>query len=538
VPPVVRTRVGRVPGVERLGQPVGDPGSRGPAGAVLVEQQSRGDDAAGRGEDRRRPGVRASLVDGQHLAAHTVELLGHLVSGAEPVPGVGVGGPQRQPVQRLVPLQQRVVVGHLGRDPAARGLDTQRQHRQRAADRVEIRGRGELAADDLRGVVADGAVDDRVGVVDPGHGTHVDQREVALALHDVVGLEVAVDVPRGVQVAERGQHLDHVGERVGDGQRAVAGAGVAHLRERGPADVGHHDVVGGGTVVVDVPDEVVDRDDVGVAELGQELPLGPGGGQRGGVVRVEDALEHHPAVVDVAVDGEVDPAEAAVGQRAAHLVLAGDQRPLGQGRGERVRRAVLRAEAAQQAGAALPAAADRVGRAAVPAVAVALRDLGVAQERAGRVDPRHRRDVVGAAAAAHRRGAGRAGGQRPAPPAAGTGRDGRRPGPCREGGGLGVPGGGPPVGGGAVPRVRDGCGRRAVPRAGGSGGALRSGPRQWCGRRRSVRWRRVPADVAEAVGLDHPGAAVPRAGFVVGRPRRHGHAGLPPRRGHPFTRSW
>ena len=37
---------------------------------------------------------------------------------------------------------------------------------------------------------------------------------------------------------------------------------------------------------------------------------------------VDQALEHHPAVVDVAVDGQVDPAEAAVGDAAAHLVLA------------------------------------------------------------------------------------------------------------------------------------------------------------------------------------------------------------------------
>ena len=201
----------------------------------------------------------------------------------------------------------------------------------------------------------------------------------------------------------------------------------------------------------------MDRDDVGVAELGEELALGPCRGQRGRVVRVEDALEDHPAVVDVAVDGEVDPAEATVRERAAHLVLAGDQRSLRQRRGERVRRAVLRAEAAQQAGPPLPAAADGVRRAAVAAVAVALGDLGVAQQGAGRVDPRHRRDVVGAAAA-QRGGSARAGGQRSAPSPAtapGAGRvhgrqDGRRSvlRTCRQDGGRGVPHGhGPGVGG-------------------------------------------------------------------------------------------
>ena len=38
--------------------------------------------------------------------------------------------------------------------------------------------------------------------------------------------------------------------------------------------------------------------------------------------RVEQALEHHPAVGDVAVPGQVDPAHAAVGQAADDLVLA------------------------------------------------------------------------------------------------------------------------------------------------------------------------------------------------------------------------
>ena len=355
----------------------------GRSGPAATDQQARGERAPRRGEDRRLSGPRALLVDGQHLAPHAVELLGHLVRRPEPVPRIRVRGPEQEPVQRLVAEQQRVVAGELGRDPVLRGLDAQRQHRQGAADRVQVRGGRQLGADDLRGVVADGAVDDGVRVVDPGHGTHVDQREVPLALHDVVRLEVAVDVPLGVQVAERRQHLDHVGEGVGDGQRAVAGPGVAHLGERRAADVGHHDVVGGHSVGIDVPDEVVDRDDVRVVELGEELPLGAGGGERGRVVRVEDALEHHPAVVDVAVDREVDPAEPAVRQGAPHLVLAGDQRSFRQRRGERVRRAVLGAVAAHQARTSLAAAPDGVGLAAVAAVAVALGHLGVAQQRAG-----------------------------------------------------------------------------------------------------------------------------------------------------------
>ena len=153
--PVVRARVARVHGVERFGQPAGDLGGRGPARAGVVEQQARGERAAGRGEDPGRSGARALLVDGPHLPAHAVELLGHLVGGAEPVQRIRVRGAQQQPVQRLVPQQQRMVVGQLGRDPASRGLDAQCQHRERATDGVEVGCGRELRPDDLRGVVAD-----------------------------------------------------------------------------------------------------------------------------------------------------------------------------------------------------------------------------------------------------------------------------------------------------------------------------------------------------------------------------------------------
>ena len=92
------------------------------------------------------------------------------------------------------------------------------------------------------------------------------------------------------------------------------------LLERLAADVLHDDVAG-----ALVGHEVVDLDDQRVLDLGEELLLGDGRGERVGVAGVEQALEHHPAVGDVAVPGEVDPAEAAVRDRADHLVLAADQ---------------------------------------------------------------------------------------------------------------------------------------------------------------------------------------------------------------------
>ena len=143
------------------------------------------------------------------------------------------------------------------------------------------------------------------------------------------------------------------------GQRVVGAAVGAHpllehLLERGAADVLHDDVAG--TLV---GHEVVDLDDQRVLDLGEELLLGDGRGQRVGVAGVEQALEHDPAVGDVAVAGQVDPAEAAVGEGADDLVLPADEvAGLQLGReGELL--AALGAEALGAPGPAVAAAADR-----------------------------------------------------------------------------------------------------------------------------------------------------------------------------------
>ena len=86
----------------------------------------------------------------------------------------------------------------------------------------------------------------------------------------------------------------------------------------------------------------MDLDDVRVLDLGEEPPLGERGGHRVVVAGVEQALEHDPAVGDVAVLGEVDPAHAAVGEAADDLVLAGDDVAGGELRREREVRAAAR----------------------------------------------------------------------------------------------------------------------------------------------------------------------------------------------------
>ena len=173
-------------------------------------------------------------------------------------------------------------------------------------------------------LVPDRAVDRGVEVVGAAHAAEVDQLDAVADLDEVVRLEVAVDQPEVVEVLERRQHLDDERDRLVDRQRVVPAARRSHpvleqLLERGAADVLHDDVA-----VALVRHEVVDLDDERVLDLGEELPLGDGRGEGVGVAGVEQALEHHPAVGHVAVAGDVDPAQAAVGDGPGDHVLAAD----------------------------------------------------------------------------------------------------------------------------------------------------------------------------------------------------------------------
>ena len=272
-----------------------------------------------RGRGERGAGVAAR----DDLAQHAEQLGAQLVGGGEPVGRVGRAALGDQPVERVVLREQRrrlrrrqrVQVGALV------AAELHAQHHQRAPDRVDVGGDARPDLGHLRRLVADGAVDRGLLVVDPADAAEVDQLHRVADLDHVVGLEVAVDEAEVVEVLERRQQLEDVGERLVDRQRVVGAVVVAHplledLLERPAADVLHDDVAG-----ALVGHEVVDLDDQRVLDLRQELLLGDRRGQRVGVAGVEQALEHHPAVGDVAVAGEVDPAEAAVGDRAGDFVL-------------------------------------------------------------------------------------------------------------------------------------------------------------------------------------------------------------------------
>src|SRR5207253_9361265 len=96
-------------------------------------------------------------------------------------------------------------------------------------------------------------------------------------------------------------------------------------------------------------------------------------GHRVGVPGIQQSLEHHPAVADVAVLGQVDPAQAAVGEAAEHLVLPRDELAGLQFRPEGERGAAVAAESLGQSRPAVPAAPDWL--LAVAAVAPVLRYL-------------------------------------------------------------------------------------------------------------------------------------------------------------------
>src|SRR5699024_6734448 len=104
--------------------------------------------------------------------------------------------------------------------------------------------------------------------------------------------------------------------------------------------------------------EIDDLDDVGVLDLRQERPFRRRCFVCLGVTGVEQALEHDPAIVDIAITRQVDPSETTVGQTAQHLVLATDQVTLGELGAEGELGPTPATKALRAAGAAVSATAD------------------------------------------------------------------------------------------------------------------------------------------------------------------------------------
>ena len=143
-----------------------------------------------------------------------------------------------------------------------------------------------------------------------------------------------------MQIAQRRKDFQHVRDRFGDGQLVALAT-----FERLPTDVLHDDVTDGFAVLVGVLDEVEDLHDRGVHHLGEEPPLGHRDRLGLGVTGMHQTLEHHRAIVDVAVERQIHPAQPAVRDAALDFVLAGDDVTRIQLRQERIRASAVRAPA-------------------------------------------------------------------------------------------------------------------------------------------------------------------------------------------------
>ena len=74
-------------------------------------------------------------------------------------------------------------------------------------------------------------------------------------------------------------------------------------------------------------DEVEDLNDGGMHHLGKELPFGHRDGLRLSIPGMHQAFEYHRSFVDVVIDSQIYPAQAAVSHAALDLVLVGDEVP-------------------------------------------------------------------------------------------------------------------------------------------------------------------------------------------------------------------
>ena len=128
-----------------------------------------------------------------------------------------------------------------------------------------------------------------------------------------------------MQIAERRQDLDDVSQRPVWRQWIVHAVvfSLAFLQQIGNGaarNVFQDDVAG-----ALVRDEVVDLDDHWVFYLGEEFTLGLRGCGGVGVGFVQQPLQHHPAVGDVLIPSQVDPAHASVCEAADRFVLTRHQ---------------------------------------------------------------------------------------------------------------------------------------------------------------------------------------------------------------------
>src|SRR5699024_6683913 len=260
----------------------------------------------------------------QHLAQNADLVVRERDRGAEALIRVPVGGPQQQPVEGHIPLEQRFLLrgGKLGVIGALVDGQVHDQRRQLPPHRVDVTSHGRPGAGDLARLEALGAEDVPVRP-DAADRAEVDELDLVFGDDDVVGLEVVVDHPAGVQVVQGGQNLQHVANGDVHRQRVVGGF-AAPFAQGGPAHELHDDESAGGAGIVD---EVENLHDAGVSDVREEGAFGVGDGAFVLVLGRHQALEDDVAVRDVVVGRDVDPSQAAVGDGAQDVVLSCDEVP-------------------------------------------------------------------------------------------------------------------------------------------------------------------------------------------------------------------
>ncbi len=324
-------------------------GAREGAGAQLRDEAGPNDRrlaAPRRSDDREEPGVReegeervaeglppeevgrVGLEEGAEALVGVADLGGRGPSGiggrglaerlrerdrvGEPVGGVLGGGGRddlvhgrrepggRERGQRLGEVQAGQLVGvfRVERPPPTERLV------QHDAEAVDVRAGGRRLSSDLLGreVAGRGRRRGGAGLGVPGHAEVREVRTVLVVEEDVRRLHVAVDHPLGVRGAERAGHLR------GHGDEPIGGKGATAERvgEAAAAQPAHHEVG-----AVRLPPVVVEGDDVGVLEAGDQLRLGLEAADEVGIVGElgPDDLDGHLAA-DLRLGRPVDDSEA------------------------------------------------------------------------------------------------------------------------------------------------------------------------------------------------------------------------------------
>ena len=208
---------------------------------------------------------------------------------------------------------------------ALRGGSPVEQLVEHGADRVDVRGGGDLLAPrllrrEIAGRAEDGALErEPRALVTDGDPEVAELEHSVAAEQEVLRLHVPVDETGGVGGRERRAHLDTELRRFGRRQRPVA---RDELRERLPLDVLHCDE---GTALVLA--DVEDPHDVGMRQPRRETGLADEAPPQVLVPSevLRQPLERH-GPVELDVLGEVDGGHRAVAERPDELVAAGDER--------------------------------------------------------------------------------------------------------------------------------------------------------------------------------------------------------------------